>query len=120
MSSKISSDQRRLDRGPLPAIGFNLSRPVLFHQPAPVGDFFWTLPGLPSAIPGFLTGSVTVTPYVQLYATGGGGMHNVDLLEPENAIISATANSPRACVPARHSQNAQVVMLGINLRFSAR
>jgi hypothetical protein len=73
MSSKISSDHRRLDRGSLPAIGFNLSRPVLFHQPAPVGDFFCALLRLP-AIAGFLTCSVTLTPHVLLYATGGGGM----------------------------------------------
>jgi opacity protein-like surface antigen len=119
---------------------------------------------LPSAIAGFLSGSLTVTPHVLPYATGGGAWvrGNVDVLEPENAILSATARPtrsgwvagvgaeilmqdgwsmfmsattwasagarrfhqlrtpPRACVPARHSQNAQVVMLGINLRFSAR
>ena len=87
---------------------------------------------------------------------------NVDVLEPENAILSATARPtrsgwvasvgaeiltqdgwsmfmeyndlgfgrrqtiftnleapPSAGVPARHSRNVQVVMLGINLRFSA-
>jgi hypothetical protein len=70
----------------------------LFHQPAPVGDFFCTLLRLSSAIAGFLTGSLTVTPHVLLYATGGGAWvrGNVDVLEPENAILSATARPTRS------------------------
>jgi hypothetical protein len=106
-----------------------------------------------------------VTPHVLRYATGGGAWvrDNVDVLEPENAILAATARPTRSgCVagvgaeiltqdgwsmfmsattwasagakrfsptwrrppapafPLDIRQNVQVVMLGINLRFSAR